>query len=296
MVAPLLTPSQPVCASVGPELSRLVNLHAAGPSCPSGRKRAKRHALPRESVAVAPRAVLIAFLLALCGAAAAFTLVAWLMRATLPDAPAADGVPVLAIVGDVRLTVPAGMIRVPEQRVGGVLARLDLVLDAATLEKAAARAAAVPDAETLIFVSIEPTRDGGDPANRAEELYSRFLTAETVEAPGGLVKRRFRETSPYNDEELYLAAPDGRAFAARCGPINARAMPSTCLWQIRHGGLDIALRFSPSHLGDWQRIAAGACFDLLRCHAPDRWRRADAVMPARLMVPEGQPRQKQGIG
>jgi hypothetical protein len=212
---------------------------------------------------------------ALCVAGAAFAGVVFALRLTVSQQPETAGAPVAVVVGEVKLMISAAAIRVPEQRIGGTLARLDLALDALTLTPAGYRAADKADVDGTIFVSLELARDGGDPANRAEDLYSRFLEADTEEAPDGLVKRRFKPKSPYNDEDLYLAAPDGKAFSARCGPVNARSMPPTCLWQVRHGGLDVQIRFAPQHLPDWQRIAAGV-FDMLA-----DMRRADggAAMP-----------------
>ncbi len=216
---------------------------------------------PESKPAPALRIALAMGLLVLI-AGLAFGAVVLVLRSTLPAASSGASAPVLVTIGETRLTVPAGLIRVPEQRGGGPMARLDLAMDAATMQPAGFRSAEAPDTRSFVFISLEQTRDGGDPANRAEELYNRFLTPEAVEAEGGLIKRAFRAKSPYDDEVLYIAAPDGKAFAARCGPINARAMEPTCLWLIRHGGLDLQVRFNPAHLGEWQKIAAGT-FDVL---------------------------------
>jgi hypothetical protein len=224
---------------------------------PKGRGQAEAESRP-----VSARSIGLAIVTALCVAGAAFAGVVFALRATVPEQAETVGAPVAVMIGEVKLLVAASQIRVPEQRIGGALARIDLALDAATLAPAGFRAAESADLAGLIFVSLEPARDGGDPANRAEELYNRFLDADAVEAPDGLIKRSFKPKSPYNDEELYIAAPDGKAFAARCGPVNARSMPPTCLWQVRYGGLDVHIRFSPRHLPDWQRIAAGV-FDTL---------------------------------
>jgi hypothetical protein len=166
--------------------------------------------------------------------------------------------PVSVEIGKVMLVVPSDQMRVIEQRVGGVLSRLDLALDAETLTKPGSTARP----KDSIFISIEASGEGTDPVNRTEELYSRFLTPEATPLESGLVKRVFRDRSPYNDEVLYVSAPDGRAFAARCGPVNARNIDAVCLWLVRHRGLDVQIRFDPSLLPRWEAIAAGV-FDRL---------------------------------
>jgi hypothetical protein len=168
-------------------------------------------------------------------------------------APELTNRPVSIQIGKVPLVVPANQIRVTEQRIGGALWRLDLALDAATLSKPGS----LQMPKDSIFITVEPSGEGTDPVNRTEELYSRFLTADATPLESGLVKRIFRDKSPYNDEELYISAPDGRAFAARCGPVNARNIEPVCLWLVRHRGLDIQIRFDPSHLPRWEALAAG---------------------------------------
>jgi hypothetical protein len=202
--------------------------------------------------------MLLAGLIAWLVAALAFALVLLVLRNSFSASSVPDGAPVSVTIGRVALTVPAGLIRIDAQKAGGTLETLDLMLDIGTLGPAGAEHAL----DRLVFLSFERAREGGDPAGRTEELYARFLTPETAEADGGLIRRRFKPKSPYDDEELVLAPPDGRAFAARCGPLEARTLKPSCLWQLRHGGLDIGVRFDPAHLGDWQRIAAGV-FDLL---------------------------------
>jgi hypothetical protein len=214
------------------------------------------------SKAITAKTLWLGFGLVLMIACIAFFAVSMTLFNAFAPAPKPGAQPVAVTVGNARMIVASTLFRVPEQIKGGTLARLDLALDAKSLEPAGSLATQSFKAAGLIFVSMEEARDGTDPASRAEDLYSRFLEPETTEGPDELVRRRFRAKSPYNDEELYMAAPDGRAFTARCGPMEARSMPPTCLWLVRHKGLDIQVRFAPEHLSDWQKIAVGI-FDLL---------------------------------
>ena len=170
--------------------------------------------------------------------------------------------PVAVLVGKVPMIVAANMIRSAQQRAGGAVSQLELVFTAKDWMPAGMDQAGTPD-DDLIFLTIEPSTDGPDPVSRAEDLYSRFLLPEAAALDTGLIKRVFKPKSPYNDEELHMSPPDGRAFSARCGPIAARTMQPVCLWLVRHNGLDLQIRFAPKSLGLWQTIAAGT-FDLLR--------------------------------
>jgi hypothetical protein len=223
---------------------------------------AARPAARPQSEAVPFRTMLLAGLIAWLVAALAFACLLLVLRHSLAEPPMLANAPVMVSIGAVELTVPAAMIRNPAQRSGGALETLELMLDARQLAPVPRAQGILPPLEDLVFLSFEPAREGSDPAGRTEDLYGRFLTDEAEETAGGLIRRRFKAKSPYNDEELYLAPPDGRAFSARCGPLEAKSMAPSCLWQVRHGGLDIRIRFAPVYLKDWQRIAAGS-FDLI---------------------------------
>ncbi len=143
-------------------------------------------------------------------------------------------------------------------------------------DMAAVDAKAQPDAANLVFLSIMPADDAMDPTQRIQDLYGRFFEADAWQNPGGLLMRRFQAGSPYEDEELYLAPPDGRAFAARCrkagraGDRAAELVGETCLWRFRQNGADILVRFSPERLPNWETLASGVRGQL------QRWTSADA--------------------
>ena len=77
--------------------------------------------------------------------------------------------------------------------------------------------------------------------------------------PGGLIARSFTVGSPFEGEELYFVAPEGREFAARCSrPDQTRKVPNSCLYDYRDGDLNIQLRFSADLLAEWEKLSAGA--------------------------------------
>ena len=113
--------------------------------------------------------------------------------------------------------------------------------------------------QRIVFMTIRPSDSSLDPAERMPRLYARFLEPEEWSHPGGLVARAFQKDSPFENEELFFAAPEGRAFAARCQrPDQARKTPNTCAYDFRVDDLDIELRFSAALLSEWEALTAGA--------------------------------------
>lgn len=110
-----------------------------------------------------------------------------------------------------------------------------------------------------ITVTIGPAEPGLAPEDRPRQLYAKFLAGEVWSNPGGLVMRRFRPGTPYEDEELYLALPDERRFAARCprNDLPDAGVEEACLWQMRLGDIDVTTRFAPRHLVEWPRLREG---------------------------------------
>jgi hypothetical protein len=169
-----------------------------------------------------------------------------------------------AIIGDASFILRAGYLR-PSSREGGALDQLDLVATYPSFAPAgdAADVTGVTDLseryQTLVFITVRPSDGGLDPADRPARLYARFLEPETWSQPGGLIARAFQAGSPFEGDELYFVAPEGRQFAARCAqPSQTRKIPNTCVADIRDGGLDIELRFSAALLSEWENIVAGA--------------------------------------
>ncbi len=185
------------------------------------------------------------------------------------DKPA-DG-PVDIYLGDQRLSVPIAYIRFESARLGGRLEKLDLAARATNFLPAATGANNGPRGKSggeIVFLSLSPPSGTLAPADRTARLYSRFLETPHWNHPGGLIKRRFQKDSPYPNEDLFLAPPEGRRFAARyLRPRNLpkdlpenlpKKLPSTCLADLRLGNVDVQLRFTAALLPQWEHLHAGA--------------------------------------
>jgi hypothetical protein len=118
----------------------------------------------------------------------------------------------------------------------------------------------------IIQITLSPVEGVLDPQDRPAKLYARFLTAEALEGPGGLVLREFEQDSPYQSEELLLAPPDGRAFFARCPKAQLGAPGEGCLSMFRAGTIDVELRYPPNLLEHWETLYEGARGVLGRMH------------------------------
>jgi hypothetical protein len=111
----------------------------------------------------------------------------------------------------------------------------------------------------LVFIELKPADPALDPAERTSRLYERFLDENSWSHPGGLVARAFVDGSPFEGDELFYVAPEGRDFAARCRrPDPSRKTPNTCAADFRLGDLDVELRFAASLLAQWSALKQGA--------------------------------------
>ena len=166
-------------------------------------------------------------------------------------------------IGDLRLIYQAAYARFPGGRVGGQIDNLDIAATFPDL-KPAGEATLAFDAPagktpTLVFFSIGRAERKVDPADLVSTLYARFLDPEIGEAESGLLKRAFQEGSPYEGEDLYFSAPEGRAFAARCAKptVPPDGLPETCIAAFREGGADVDMRFTTALLPQWENLADG---------------------------------------
>jgi hypothetical protein len=182
---------------------------------------------------------------------------------------------VAASVDGVRFSYPFAHARDGATRMGGAQERLAFVIrfpDFSTPRAPAgadAERGAAPEPDpTDIFIVVAPKDEAIDPAERPSKLYARFLESDVFSAPGGLMLRRFETDSPYELEQLYLAPPDGAVFFARCPKREAGFMGAApCLWALRRGPLDVEVRFSPTLLEHWSRLAEGVQAFLRRIEA-----------------------------
>jgi hypothetical protein len=115
-----------------------------------------------------------------------------------------------------------------------------------------------PGEPATVHVTLSPLGRQPDIASDPGQLLAmsaRFLQPIAWSNPGGLVARGFMPGSPYEDEELFMSQPDGRDFFARCG-INAQG-DEGCRTVLRHGGLEVALRFPREALTQWPDLLVG---------------------------------------
>lgn len=157
------------------------------------------------------------------------------------------------------LNVPRALIRDRAQMAGGRLDRLDLALAPATLGALAQPSPLEAEARLPDHLALVIAPQSGEPgsADLFQNVYARFLARETWSNPGGLVMRRFRPGTPYEDRELYLGVGGKKSFVALC-PLEALRETEPCTTSFRQDGLDIEMRFNARHLPDWRRLTAAA--------------------------------------
>ena len=155
-------------------------------------------------------------------------------------------------VADADVAVPSSWLR--SAGGAGPVERLDLIVPLPALVEGAAQE------DGPVFVTLSRPNGSMDPADQTALLYARYLSAEaTPGAADGLIRREFRAGTPYSGEDLLLAVPDGRTFAARCfkAAIAAR-MKAACLTAFRANGLDVQIRFAPGVLPHWRSLMESA--------------------------------------
>lgn len=163
-------------------------------------------------------------------------------------------------LSDTRITVPRALIRDRAQMAGGRLDRLDLAVttaDFAAVPQPSAREPNQPMPEHLVLMLTATHAANPDAMELFQTVYARFLGRETWSNPGGLVMRRFRQGTPYEDRELYIGAGGRRIFIALC-PQDAHRDIEPCTALLRQDGLDAELRFNAHQLPEWRRITASS--------------------------------------
>lgn len=175
------------------------------------------------------------------------------------------------------LKVPRALILDPAQHGGGRLLRLDLALQRETFEPLpppSLQPHAVSHLGKLHLVLSNPGIQA-PPVDQLQQIYARFLMPETHNTPSGLVLRRFRPGTPYEDRELFIGAGQfggglGRLFIALCPKAGARDIEA-CSAKLRQDGVEIEMRFTADALRDWRRIGTEALrlVSAMRSDKPD---------------------------
>lgn len=166
-------------------------------------------------------------------------------------------------LGSLRLRLDPAYIRHAEDKSGGPMNELMLAARFDSFRPAPAATPLQPDMTQadadVVIMLLRPADATLNPADRTSKLYARFLESDTWSHPGGLVMRRFSSKGPYTGEELYIAPPEGRRFAARCirPRQNHDGLPDTCVADLRVEAIDVNVRFSPDLLPDWEKLVTG---------------------------------------
>ena len=210
------------------------------------------------------RTPLLAFVL-LAGIAVAFVI--YLLWPRWPGATIAPDAPAFPItVAGTAFNVPSAAIRVPVQRRPGAHERVDLAFLWPSLEPPDPNAKVIsptpdsppPAAQAMerLFVTISNAGDTLAPAERVRAIYPRYVTAEAITDPSGLLTLPFREGTPYQGEDLIYEAPANDGFLVRCTRNGAGPTPGICLYERRIERVDIVVRFPRDWLDDWRLLTS----------------------------------------
>ena len=204
------------------------------------------------------RSHVLPLLLAGALAAAAMTLIAYLLWPTWGTAGATAPQRLPVIVGGTLFNVPTDAIRMKIQRHSGEQERIDLSFIYPSLDPPAPpRRISADVVEDLqppidrIFLSIAAHHDILAPDIRLRTIYSRYLDQDSKPGLDGLTIRAFRESTPYGGEDLVVANAPG--LDARC--TRDAKTPGMCLSERRVDGADLTFRFPRSWLSQWRDVA-----------------------------------------
>lgn len=196
--------------------------------------------------------------------------VAYVLWPRWPGPPVSQDAPAIPIViaGVVFNVEPAAM-RMPVQRRPGAHERVDLSYLWPSLSPPDPALKATPDnpinPNERLFVTIASGEATLPALERVKTIYPRYLAANPAAGPSGLTLRAFRDTTPYQGEDLIFDAGAPERFLARCtrqGVGNS----GTCLYELRIGNADMTLRFPRDWLDDAPALLNGLDRLIARLH------------------------------
>ncbi len=194
-------------------------------------------------------APVIAFVTAGIVAAGYIGYVLWPRWPSTPVALQSPALPV--VICATMFNIEPAAIRHPPQRKAGTQERVDLAYLWPSLtppDPAAKTESGKPaDPNERMFLTITDGRDALPPAERVKTIYPRYLAQTTDAGPGGLMLRAFRDSTPYQGEDLIYNTSD-TGFAARCSR-SGIGNSGMCLYEQRVGGADVTARFPRDWLG-----------------------------------------------
>ena len=164
------------------------------------------------------------------------------------------------IIGDDVLSVPENMIRLPEQRRGGMANRLDLYLSWPGLTGFSREAKQVFNGTRgngrLIFLSFEERTMSRDMSGRFEPIYKFLIEGTGAAGPAGLTRFVLPAKAGYLNEVLYVGPQEGvNRFVARCVEEQKEHLMAACERDVQAGvNLSATLRFPAEMLADWNAL------------------------------------------
>jgi hypothetical protein len=151
----------------------------------------------------------------------------------------------------VRMNVSGSKLSVPASWVtnahgtGQIVERLELVVPVSDLGIEGVKGA-------KLALNVTGADNTMHPAERPSQLYARFVSSEYAAGPAGLIKRQFKNEAAFQGETLYLSAPDGRIFSARCQEQDT--IRPICFSEFRIGGLDLRASYTLETLPYWSSM------------------------------------------
>ena len=209
-------------------------------------------------------------LLFTAAAAIAIAYIAYVLWPRWPDVAVELDAPSLPItIAGVTFNIEPAAIRMTVQRRPGTQPRVDLDYLWPSLrppDPANRPTVGAPiNPNERLFVTIASGDTTLPLMERVQNIYPRYLVAAPAAGPDGLTLRGFRDSTPYQGEELVFESQAPEHFLARCslrGVVNS----GSCLLERRIGNADITVRFPRDWLNDWRSVASGIDTLIARLH------------------------------
>ncbi|MGI9412110.1 MAG: hypothetical protein ACR2PM_00465 [Hyphomicrobiales bacterium] len=106
-----------------------------------------------------------------------------------------------------------------------------------------------------IFITLKRRANVMAAGARLNGIYPYYFEAGPADADHGLKVYRFRPTSPYGGQELFVGALNDAWITMRCEVGDSDMMPAMCRREMTAwDGVTVAYRFHRSHLGKWKAL------------------------------------------
>lgn len=199
-------------------------------------------------------------ILLLCGA-----FLGWYLRPGMRGAAPTDQSSIVHVwIMGRGFAIPANYIEDPVARAGGDLAQVTLAARFPSWQgysdtDARLFSGNAPDSP-LVHVTLRGDTGRLPPAARLERIYKPYVVnAMGVTAPFGLTQYSFRDTSGYENSDLFVGNKSGLVLLL-CERIAPGLTSPNCLVadQPLGNGLSVSYRFKRAWLARWPEIASGA--------------------------------------